>query len=296
MGLSGGPDSTALFHFLLELEHPFQIAHINHGWRPESDAEAAEIARLCKKWGIHYHIQAFQLKGPNLEDLSRQTRHRVFREICEAEGLGGVVLGHHADDQAETVLKRVLEGASLPKLQGLVPKTQIHGLTLYRPLLKIRKAEILAWLEKNNIPYFCDPTNRDPCFLRGRMRESLLPNLSEQFGKRVESSLCRIGQAAAELSEFLQSFLEPINKQVVECEDGVSLDFNQLSLQSPFLYKAVIRDFFEKQCLTLSQSVLETLFFHLQKNRAHKTIQVGQRKVDIHRGKLTIRRLKLLSL
>ncbi len=296
LGLSGGPDSTALMHILLELNHPFQVAHIDHGWRPESASEAAEIVKMCEKWGIGCHIRSLKLEGPNLEDLSRQARHRVFREICLAEGLEGVVLGHHADDQAETVLKRVFEGASLPKLQGLASKTQIGDLTLYRPLLSVRKEVILEWLEERKIPYFTDPTNLDTRFLRNRMRARILPTLSDQFGKQIEMNLCRLGEQAAELSAFLQIILKPFRDQVVDHDEWVSLDFKQFSTQSPFIYKAVVRDFFEQQRLTLSKSVMETLLFHLQKNNAHKTIQVGQKQVEIHRGNLTIRKLKLFSL
>ncbi len=296
LGLSGGPDSMALFHLLLASKHPFQVAHIDHGWREMSGREAAELAQLCKKWGVKYHFRTLKLEGANLEDLSRRERHTFFQEVLALEGLDGVLLGHHADDQAETVLKRVFEGASLPKLRGLAPKTQIGDLTIYRPLLKVRKKAILEWLEEKAVPYFRDPTNKDTRFLRSRMREVLLPTLSQQFGKQVETSLCRLGEAAEELSEFLQTVIEPFHRQITRQEGDVSLDFNQFPPQSSFIYKAVIRDFFENERLTLSKSVLETILLHIQKNSAHKSIRVGQKRVEIHRGILTIKKLKLLSL
>jgi len=254
------------------------------------------LAQMCQKERVRCHIRRLQLEGPNLEDRSRKARHAFFQEICTSEGLKGVLLGHHADDQAETVLKRVFEGASLPKLRGLAPKAQIGDLTLYRPLLKVRKAAVLEWLDERGIAYFQDPTNQDTKYLRSRMREVLLPTLSKQFGKQVESSLCRLGEAAEELAEFLQTAIEPFRQQIVCCEGDVSLDFNQFPPQSSFIHKAVIRDLFENERLTLPKSVLETILLHLQKNSAHKTIQVGQKKVEIHRGMLTIRKLKLLSL
>ena len=296
LALSGGPDSTALFHLLLEQGHPFQVAHVNHGWRPESSFEAAEIAQICEARGLKCHIRSFSFKGPNLEDISRTARLRFFQEICGAEGLNGVVLGHHADDQAETVLKRVFEGASLPKLKGLSPKTRIGDLILYRPLLNRRKKEILAWLDERGIPYFRDPTNQDPQFLRSRMRGTLLPTLSAQFGKQVESSLCRLGEAAGELAEFLETALIPFRKQVFEQDGDVSLDFSQFLPQPSFIFKAAVRDFFEKRQIALSKSILETILFHLQKNSVHKSIQIGQKKIEIHRGNLTVKKLKLLSL
>lgn len=296
LAFSGGPDSTALFHLLLARGYPFQAVHVDHGWRPESASEAVAIGQICEKWGIKCHTRVLKLEGPNLEDRSRQARLAFFREICASEELKGVILGHHADDQAETVLKRVFEGASLPKLKGLSLKTQFGELTLYRPLLKIRKAEILQWLDSRGISYFRDPTNRDSRFLRSRMREELLPSLSEQFGKQVATSLCRLGEAAGELAEYLESSLEPFRKRIVDQNGDVSLDFNYFPAQSSFMYKAIVRDLFEKKSLTLSKRVLDTIIFHLQNRRGPKTIQVGQRKVEIHRGNLTIRKLKLISL
>ncbi|MCC5832878.1 MAG: tRNA lysidine(34) synthetase TilS [Chlamydiales bacterium] len=296
LALSGGPDSTALFHLLLDSGHPFQTAHVDHGWRTESAVEAAEIARMCAKNGVKCHIRALNLQGKNLEERSRVARLGFFREICAAEGLNRVVLGHHADDQAETVLKRIFEGASLPKLKGLAPKTQIGALVLYRPLLNTRKKEILDWLDVRGIPYFLDPTNRNTRYLRSRMRETLLPTLSKQFGKQIETSLCRLGESAAELAEFLETILEPLRNHIVVNEGDTSLDFNRIPPQAPFIYKVLLRDFFEKERLALSKPVLETIFFHIQNRGKRKTIQVGQRKVEMDRGNLTIRKLKLLSL
>ncbi len=293
LGLSGGPDSIALFHLLLEAKQPFEAAHLDHGWRPESRQEAVQLAEICQNAGIRYHLKRVELTGPNLEDVSRKARHTFFEEICATRGLEGVLLAHHADDQAETVLKRLFEGASLPKLRGLASKTQVGNLILYRPLLNVHKKDILEWLDNKEISYFLDPTNEDERFLRNRMRKTLLPTLSNQFGKRIEPSLCRIAEAAEELSCYLQDVLKSFQKQVIENEEFISLDFQPFLPQSPFILKAVIRDLFENEKLALPKAVLETILLHIQKNSAHKTIRVGQNLVNIHRGLLTIKRLKL---
>src|SRR5258708_5164832 len=114
LALSGGPDSMALFYQLLDLNHPFQVAHVDHGWRAESSQEGAILEELCREKKIALHLRKLKLEGANLEDLSRKARLLFFQEVCSKEKLEGVLLAHHADDQAETVLKRVLEGASLP--------------------------------------------------------------------------------------------------------------------------------------------------------------------------------------
>lgn len=294
LGLSGGPDSTALFHLLLLCNHSFEVAHLDHGWREESRQEAEEIQQLCRSNSIRCHIKNLQVSGSNLEDKSRQMRHQFFHQVCKENNLKGVLLGHHADDQAETVLKRVFEGASLQKLAGLWPKATLaqSGLTLYRPLLKIRKQIILNWLETNHIPYFVDRTNEDSKYLRGRMRTTLLPLLSKNFGKNVESSLCRLGESAQELQEFLEGILSEIRKQVIESEEEISLDFCPFLSQPNFIVKAAIRDLFEKGRLALPSSSLVAILTHLQKNHAHKILQISGKKVKVHRGVLIIKKLK----
>lgn len=292
LGLSGGPDSMTLFHLFLASEHPFQVAHVNHGWRPESNKEADLLAQMCQKYGIQCHIHTLQLEGNNLEDRSRKARQTFFEKMCTQEKLEGVFLAHHADDQAETVLKRIFEGASLPKLQGLTPKTKIGNLTLYRPLLKVKKKEILEWLKEHEVSYFIDPTNADSRYLRSRMRTTLLPTLSEQFGKQIEMNLCRLGEAANELALFLQHLLDPFRKKVVKNETDVMLDFSQFPPQSSFIYKTVIRDFFESERIALPHTILEMILHHIQRNSTNKRLQIGGKNVEINRQLLMIKRLK----
>lgn len=296
LGLSGGPDSMALFYLLLEAKHPFHVAHVDHGWRPESQEEAAILEKLCKEKSIPFHTTRLALEGANLEDRSRKERHLFFEKICSSEKLVGVFLAHHADDQAETVLKRVFEGATLPKLRGLLPKTEIGSLTLYRPLLKQTKEEIVRWLDARRIPYFSDPTNQDARYLRSRMRKVILPTLSEQFGKQVAPSLIRIAESAEELACFLHQTIAPFLQQLIENDEEIILNFNCLKEQTPFIRKAVIRSVFEKCELSLSTAIVETIGFHLEKMSSQKCIQVGKNRVELNRGVLTIKKLKKLRL
>lgn len=280
----------ALFHLLLNAEYPFEAAHIDHGWRQESAEEATYVAEVCKERGIVAHLTRLSpvVEKRNLEERGRDARHAFFEEILKERNLEGVLLAHHADDQAETVLKRVFEGASLPKLKGLSPKTELKKFPIYRPLLKVRKETILTWLQANEIRYFLDPTNKDLRFLRSRLREELIPTLSERFGKEVANSLCRIGEAAAELGEFLALLTAPYRLRVKHEEGGISLDFSFDPPESTFLWKVVIRDFFEMQRVALSNAPLEAILAHLQKKSCHKVLKVGGREVLIHRGKLVL--------
>ena len=121
LALSGGPDSQALFHLLVEFRYPFRVAHVDHAWRPESAKEAKALEELCRQHKIPFHLKTLnpdEMQG-NLEDACRQERLSYFQELSTQWNCQAVVLGHHADDQAETVLKRLFEGASLEKLAGI---------------------------------------------------------------------------------------------------------------------------------------------------------------------------------
>lgn len=291
LALSGGGDSMALFYLLIESGWPFEVAHVNHGWRAESGEEAAYLEQLCRTHQISFHLHHLyrdKMKG-NLEDLARQGRLLFFRNLCTLHSFQGVLLGHHADDQAETVLKRIFEGASLPKLKGLERKTLVEGVRLFRPFLKIRKDLLINWLHEKNRHYFEDATNQDTSYLRARCRHQLLPLLSETFGKEISPSLCRIGEYALELQEFMEYLLTPYRQSTLHTNEEISLNFSHPLPQTSFIFKAVIRDFCERQKLTLSQSMLETIYDHLRKRSVGKTIQIGKRKLGISRGVLILK-------
>jgi len=161
---------------------------------------------------------------------------------------------------------------------------------IYRPLLKVRKTDLLQWLEERGIRYFQDSTNLDPRFLRGRLRETLMPFLSSHFGKQVTPSLCRVGESAVELGEFLEEQMRPYMSRIRQSAADVALDFAPDPPTSSFLWKAMIRSLFDSQHMALSNAVLATILDHLQKGSCHKCLNVGGKAVRIHRKELTIQR------
>ena len=234
LGVSGGPDSLALLHLLVEARHFFpmelHVAHVDHGWRPESGGEAKILEGIVKALGLPFHLCVLQKEGDNknLENKAREGRS-FFLNLYKEKGFQALVLGHQANDAAETVLKRVLEGASLTSLGGIKPVSQFEGMPIWRPLLKVSKEELVAWLEKRGFAAFDDPTNRDPRFLRARMREHLLPTLAQSFGKEIQNNLCRLGEAAHEMAAYLQKKIAPILERVERTSDGLRLDLARFS-------------------------------------------------------------------
>jgi tRNA(Ile)-lysidine synthase len=194
LAYSGGGDSTALFELLLKYREIYpldlHVAHVDHGWREESQEEALRLKARCP---VPFHLERLEIdiKAGNLEDRCRQLRLAFFNQVYQEIGAEALVMAHHANDQAETVLKRIFEGGPL---HGLLPDRLIEGMRVLRPLLGVQKKELLAYLDREGVPYFTDSTNEDERFLRGKMRKTIIPLLEEHFGKGIVAPLCRLAE------------------------------------------------------------------------------------------------------
>ena len=178
IAVSGGPDSLALL-LLAAAARPGQVeaATVDHGLRPESAAEAAMVADLSARLGVpHRTLQADWAEPPasNIQAAARAMRYRLLAEWAADRGLAAVATGHHSDDQAETLLMRLLRGAGVSGLGGTRAKRPLsEAVLLVRPLLGWRKAELLQLVASAGIEAVDDPSNRDPRHDRSRVRQWL---------------------------------------------------------------------------------------------------------------------------
>ncbi len=291
LGLSGGPDSLMLFHLLLELRVSYGIAHVDHGWREESHEEAKQLELLAAKNNIPFHLNVLNPKDAigNLEAFCRLERHKFFKRINEEYGYQAVLLGHHADDQAETVLKRVFEGANLAALSGLAPTTCINGLIIWRPLLALRKETILGWLEQKKLTAFEDKTNIDPKFLRARMRTSLIPGLSKEFGKEIAAPLAKMAKESLELKEFLIISLKPYLQNIYKDIAGSHLDLSKHFPSTIFEMKHLVRIFCQLENVILSHQQLELATDFIFSNSLNKKLLKDGKEILFHQRRLSIK-------
>jgi tRNA(Ile)-lysidine synthase len=211
-GVSGGADSTALACALSVLAPAWRLslflAHLNHGLRAEeADADEEWVkglgARLCLP------VIAGRLgpaPGSNVEAWAREERYRFLAATALAQNASHVALGHHADDNAETVLLNLLRGAGTAGLAGIAPVRQAETprgkLVIVRPLIRVRRAEILAYLERQGLDFRSDASNQDPRFLRNRVRHQLLP-LMESLNPEIRSALVHTAEIARRESELI---------------------------------------------------------------------------------------------
>ncbi len=205
MAVSGGADSLALWRLAAAFgaERGFRVeaAHIDHGLRDSSPAEAARVRALASVLATPCHALAVRVRdrGGGPEADAREVRHLALEQIRTRRQLGQVVLGHSADDQAETVLMRLLSGAGI---RGLAAMQPLAG-ALLRPLLEFRRAELAALAAGLGVEPVDDPSNRDRRLLRPRLRHDLLPSLAAHFGDPVEA-LCALAREAALAEELVQ--------------------------------------------------------------------------------------------
>jgi tRNA(Ile)-lysidine synthase len=216
VAVSGGPDSVALLRALLAVRGdraiPLVLAHLNHLLRgADSDADEAFVVdlheRLNVKGGeslqlVHHRLDVAALaaeQGGNLEAVARQERYRWLAEVARSHGLHDVATGHTADDQAETVLHRLMRGTGLEGLRGIAFRRELlPGVQVVRPLLHVRREQVLSYLSELAQPARQDVSNDDPRFTRNRIRHQLLPLLARDFNPRIVESLCRLAEQAAD--------------------------------------------------------------------------------------------------
>ncbi len=204
LGYSGGPDSKALLYALLEAGvNNLHLAHVDHGWREESGAEAEALRGEAESLGCPFHtVRLAKPQKGNWEDEARKGRLAFFQSLFEIAPFQALLLAHQKEDQAETVLKRVLEGAHA--LQGIEPAGRFQAMAVWRPLLDVRKREIFAFLEERGLFAFADRTNEDPVYLRARMRTEILPFLAASFGKDPVENLALLGERSLEWKRYLE--------------------------------------------------------------------------------------------
>lgn len=200
VGCSGGPDSTALLALAVDAGLAPVAVHVDHGLRVASAAEADVVADLAARLGARFRaVRVAVAPGANLEARARAARYEALEAARVAEDASAVLVGHTADDQAETVLLNVLRGAATTGLAGMPAR---RG-AIVRPLLGWRRAETRAWCERLGLPVLDDPMNHDRSFRRVAVRHEVMPLLERVAGRDLTPVLARQARILREESEFL---------------------------------------------------------------------------------------------
>lgn len=286
LGFSGGPDSMTLLHLLLEakeeLDFSLHLAHVDHGWRKESEKESKALEGIADHLNLPFHLcRLEQMEGNDLENRARKKRFAFFSELQEKEQFQAVLLAHHKGDQAETVFKRVAEGAGIKGLGGLYPERKQGNLLIWRPLLSFKKEDLYSYLKRKRLHYFEDSTNKDLRYLRSRMREKLFPELEEIFGKRMEGNFARLGKMCQELSYYFEEKGKKIKNSLIQGPFGSYLD---LSLG----FHPVELKYFLKEIAPITHDALEVLIKLIEQRRSSRLIYAHPYTFQLSRSHLFI--------
>ena len=225
LGFSGGPDSVALALLLRELalegelRVTLHLAHLNHRLRgAESEADEQFCRRFAERHALPIHVGhadvagAAEAPGRSVESAARRARYAFLGRTAQAVGCRVVATAHHADDVAETVLMRLLRGAGMRGLGAMPPQRMLGpehpDVRLVRPLLGVRKAELLAFLAERRQAFRTDSSNADLSYTRNRVRHELLPMLRRRFGTFSAESLCALNEAALDVGQLLERMVD----------------------------------------------------------------------------------------
>lgn len=222
VALSGGSDSVVLLHLLrfhAGMDLVLHAAHLDHAMRPSSQADARWVEGLCRAWGVPL-VRERAEPAPRGEEAARRVRYDFLRRAARLAGAAHVATAHHADDQAETVLFRLLRGTGTAGAAGIPPRSESG---VVRPLLPFWRAELRRYARSRGLRWREDPTNRALGPARNRIRHHLLPLIERTVAPGARRSLVRLAETAREDEAAWSALLGPAERRLVRREGGALL-------------------------------------------------------------------------
>ena len=222
---SGGPDSVAMTHVLSflsrDLDLRLQVAAVDHGLRPEAKEEVAQVGAFVRRLRLPFHGLRVQVElGDSLQAHARRARYDALATLAQNLGVGTIAVGHTQDDQAETVLLRLLRGTGLEGLGAIVPRRR-DGVV--RPLIDCPRSLVLAHITAHRLPFITDPSNDDRAFGRARVRHEILPGLLVE-DPRVVEHLSNLADDARAMRSFMRRSARAVLAGLVDEHAGLAGD------------------------------------------------------------------------
>jgi tRNA(Ile)-lysidine synthase len=244
VGVSGGPDSVALLYLLnalkKKLNFSLHVAHLDHMLRPDSDEDNAFVEGLAYKLKLPFTSAKINVKGlagqSSLEEIARNARLGFLFRVAKENNAKTIALGHNFDDQAETVLMRILRGAGLFGLSGILPKRNIYGYQIIRPLIEVRRSKIESYLKKKKIKARIDSSNLSDIYFRNKIRHKLLPLLEEKYNKNIREVLCNMAKTVGCDYDYLSKISSRYLKN-----SATVMDLRKFSKLHPAIQRLALR-------------------------------------------------------
>ena len=249
VGVSGGPDSISLLHLLYRIRDAYDlniyVVHLNHQFRGEdADQDAEFVKQFCHDRKIPCFLYSKNIssyskeKGITFEEAGRAIRYACFYEVLEKVKAQKIAVAQNMDDQAETVLMRLMRGTGL---EGIGAMEYIRG-KIIRPILNITRKEIENYCSDNNLMARIDKTNLESIYTRNRIRLELIPYIEKNFNKNIKEALCRTAELAREDKDFFDGFVNNVYSDlVIEEKKQIKINIGEFEKQHTAIQNRIIR-------------------------------------------------------
>ncbi len=249
VGVSGGQDSLCLVKLLLDLQPKWgwylAIAHCNHRWREDANANADYVKQLAQSWQLPYYQQRAE-QIPDSEAVAREWRYYALTAIAQQHAFACVVTGHTASDRAETFLYNLMRGSGADGLQALTWQRPLTPeIQLVRPLLNVTRNETGQFCQAAQLRVWEDTTNHDLTYARNRIRQELLPYLQTHFNPQVEHAIAQTAELLQAEVAYLEAQATALLQQVHH-PDRPGLDRTLLQPAALALQRRVVRQFLQQ--------------------------------------------------
>lgn len=292
VAVSGGADSIFMLYNLCEIKDDYNlqiiVAHVNHGVRESASRDEEFVEKVCKKLGVEFFLKKVDMNAyakenkMTSEEAGRFLRYEFFRNLSKNEDK--IFLAHNANDQAETVLQRIIRGTGI---EGLGAMDYVKG-DLYRPMLNIKREEIIDYINTNKINFVDDETNRMDIYGRNKVRLNIIPYIEDNFNQNFIDSLIRLSDISKGNQGFINSL---VNEYLDSNYNNNVLKIKKLRHENNYFISEVVRKFVKLELKTLegvSQKNISDILYMINNNISSKVTLPQNRNIGISYDSLYI--------
>jgi len=249
--VSGGPDSVTLVHVLLALADDYAlrlgIAHLNHGLRKEAaDSDADFVADFARRLNLACYLEKKDVlalqrsRRLSWEEAARQVRYEFYERIAARHGFNKIALGHHGNDNAEQVLMNLLRGSGPLGLSGILP---VRENKIVRPLINLKREDIIAYIDEKKLCYVTDASNADLSYRRNRIRHQLIPELEKTYNPRIVDTLNRLAAILRDEEQWMEDSLAPAFNRCISAKgsETITLDLDAFGKLAGAVQRRILR-------------------------------------------------------